>query len=57
MMHGGGGGGEREGEWEEIEKSLALLEPFLFSRGGGKWRAGGVREQGMDFFFFFQGFQ
>ncbi len=31
------GGGEREGEWEEIENSLALREPFLSSRGGVKW--------------------
>lgn len=32
MMHGGG----ERGEWEEIEKSVALLRPFLLSRGVGK---------------------
>lgn len=32
MMHGGG----ERGEWEEIEKSVALLRPFLLSRGAGK---------------------
>lgn len=41
MMHGGG----ERGEWEEIEKSVALLRPFLLSRGAGK-----------PFFFFFMVF-
>lgn len=34
-----------------VKKSQAMLEPFLFHRGGGKWRA---ESEGL---FFFQGFQ
>ena len=50
MMHGGG---EREGEWEEIKKvsGIGALEPFLFSRSGGKWRTWGVSEHRTDIFF------
>lgn len=44
MMHGGG-------EREEIEKSLALLEPFLLHR---KWRK--MVNRG-GHVFFFSGFQ
>lgn len=35
---------------DTVEKSWDMLEPFLFSRGGGKWRAECVRERGTFLF-------